>query len=745
MSHLANWCVKRRFVVLGAWILALIALAAAVLTAGTGFTDATELPDSESSTAYSLMAQAGIGGDADTTSGNIVWHTDGVAINDPAVTAQMTDVLAQIAAVPGVEQVTSPYDASGAQQLNAQANTAFATVVMTDDADHAAIREVLHSADSASLETAAGGQGFTEQPEAGGVMEGMGVIAALVILLLVFRSVWAAALPIITGVTGVGVSLLGVMMISHILDLSSTSITMGSLIGLGVGIDYALFIVNRYRKAVMSGSSVKEAISESMNTSGRAVIFAGLTVIGALLGIFVVGLGVLTGMGQAAALTVLATVLAAITLLPALLSMLGLKVLSKKQRAALAAGELEVTGGKPTVWSKWALVSQRFPVRVGALALLVLVALASPVLSIRVGDSDASSDPSGSESNNYYSMMTPAFGAGVDSTLVLVAQTPDDASAQAFTALVADLASVQDVSAVQAAPVQPGQTIAIASVTPSSSAQTVETQDLVHNLRDTVIPEASAGTDLQVYVGGETATNIDISDALMSKLPLYLGLVAIFGFLLLAMAFRSILVPLVGALSNIMTIAVGLGVITAIFQFGWGSSLLGVGSGAPVTYIVPIIIVGVMFGLSMDYQVFLVSRMHEEWEQTHDNKRAVRVGVSETGRVIATAASIMLCVFASFGFSGERIVSSIGIGLAIAVVIDAFVVRLTLVPAIMQLIGRSNWMYPRWADRITPHLSVEGASVSEADVEVPELEMAGAGAGGTTLMERDSASGSTKE
>ena len=553
-------------------------------------------------------------------------------------------------------------------------------------------------------------------------MEGVGLLAALVVLMLLFRSPWAAALPIITGITGVGTSLLVVMLASNVVTLADTSITMGALIGLGVGIDYALFIVNRHRKALLAGASIPDAIRIALNTSGRAVIFAGVTVIIALLGMFVVNLGALTGMSQAAAVTVLFTVAAAITLLPALLGILGHRVLSRRQRRTLLAGEDQrpAKGHRASLSTRWALLVQRAPRRLGALALLLLVLIASPVASMRVGAADASSDPAGSASRTYYDLMSPAFGEGVDAPLVLVARTPDAASTRAFATLVTDLSSVKNVAAVIPVPAQAAATaMGIATVIPATSAQTAATEDLVNSLRDTVIPAAEAGTGLQVYVGGTTATSIDLSQALMNKLPLYLGLIAVLGFLLLAMAFRSLLVPLVGALSNVATIFVGLGAITAIFQYGWGSSLLGVGSGAPVFYFVPVIIVGVMFGLSMDYQVFLVSRMHEEWTHTRDNDRAIRVGVSETGQVIAAAATIMLCVFASFSFGGERIVAAIGIGMAIAILVDAFVIRMTLMPALMKLIGDRNWYYPRWAERITPRLSVEGPAELEVDKDEP--------------------------
>lgn len=736
MTSLAHFCSRRRFAVLGSWVVLLLTLVVLVVRLGTAFTDETTLPNSESATAYSLLAEAGAAGQgagSDTTeTGNIAWHTDGVPITNLAVQKDITVMLEKVATLPGVESVVNPYSTAGARQLNAAADTAFASVVVTKDADVDPVIQSAENLRSSTLDVQVGGTAFTEEPGASHGTEIVGIVAALVLLLLVFRSIWAALLPIVTGVTGVAASLLVVMLASHVLDLAATSLTMGALIGLGVGIDYALFIVNRERKALLAGKSVPDAIAEAVNTSGRAVIFAGLTVIAALLGMFVVQLGVLTGMAQAAALTVLFTVAAAITLLPALLAILGHRVLSRRQRASLAPVLINSSVPAPHgrrrggIAHGWSLLVHRLPRRVAVSALLVVLVLAAPVMSMRVGDADASSDPAGSASRSYHELMAAGFGQGFDATLLLVARTPDAASAQAFSSLVSDLSSVDGVAAVTTAPRSAGAQLAVASVTPTSSAQTEQTADLVNNLRDEAIPAAESGTGLHVYVGGTTATNIDLSNALMSKLPLYLGLVAALGFLLLVIAFRSILVPLIGAVTNILTIFVGLGAITAIFQFGWGSELLGVGSGAPVTYIVPVLIVGVMFGLSMDYQVFLVSRMHEEWTLTRDNTRAVRVGLTETAQVIAAAATIMLFVFASFGFSGERIVSSIGIGLASAVVVDAFIVRLTLVPSLMKLMGRYNWSYPRWADRITPRLSLEGpAEPRFAPVDTSELVPSG--------------------
>jgi len=725
MSALARWCARRRFVVLALWLLALVGLGGAVGGIGTSFTESTSLPSSESSTAYDLLAQAGANpDDGDTAAGNVVWQTDGGDVTDPAVVVQVQDVLARIADVPGVESVVSPYDAAGAAQISSGGDIAYASLTLTEDADTEQITALADSLDSSTLEALTGGTAFAPVISAGGSGEIAGVLGALVILLLVFRSLWAALLPIITGVVGVGVSALVVLLGTNVVDLPSQTLAMGSLIGLGVGIDYALFIVNRHRKGLLAGVPLRESIAQAVNTSGRAVVFAGATVMIALLGMTILDIGILTGMALGAAVTVLLTVAAALTLLPALLAMLGTKVLSRRQRRALAAGQLVAESGGG-IWGRWAIAVQRRRGLLGVVAAALVVLLAAPVASMRLGSADDSSDPTDSITHQYHQAMSDGFGDGFAAQLLLVGQTPDDASRAAFTTLAGELSSVDDVTAVSAAPLAAGQQIGVITVTPSSTAQAEETADLVTALREDIVPAAESGTDLQVHVGGSTASGIDFADALTDKLPVYLGIIAILGFVLLAIAFRSVLVPLIGAVTNLLSIAAGLGVITAIFQFGWGSELFGVGSAAPVEGFVSVMIVGIVFGLSMDYQVFLVSRMHEEWAATRDNRRAVRVGMAETGRVIATAAVIMACVFAAFGFTGERIIAELGVGMAAAVLVDAFLVRMVLVPAVMHRLGARNWWYPRWAERITPRVSIEGEPAPSGRAPAPELEPVG--------------------
>jgi len=460
-------------------------------------------------------------------------------------------MLGKVAHLPGVESVVSPYSAAGAAQVSPPGNTAYATVTLAKGADVKPVEQAAEQLRSAALNVQVGGTAFAPSVGASEGTEAVGILAALLILLLVFRSVWAAALPVITGVTGVGLGTLAVVLGSHVVSLSSTSLTMGSLIGLGVGIDYALFIVNRYHKGLLAGESAPDAIVRALTTSGRAVVFAGVTVIAALLGMFVVNLSVLTGMAEAAAVTVLFTVASATTFLPALLAILGARVLSRRQRRALAGGQASaryqaqgglIAGAQARAGhglaARWAGLVERAPRRAVALSLLAIVAAAIPVLSMRVGSADASSDPAGSSTRAYYNVMADGFGQGFDAPLLLVARAPDAASQHALAKLATELPSVRDVASVSA-PTAVGKGLEVITVVPQTSAQAVQTSDLVTSVRQDVIPVAEAGTHLRVYVGGTTASTIDMSDALMSKLPLYLGLVGLLGFVLLALAFRS--------------------------------------------------------------------------------------------------------------------------------------------------------------------------------------------------------------
>ena len=739
MSVIARWCHKRRLVTVLVWLALIIGLGALTGSAGTKYNDTMSIPASESSQALDLLKQSlpASAGDTD----QVVWHTSGGAkVTDADVQKRMTDALNQIATSPGVAGVTSPYSgASGAvqtakqTQISKDQTTAYATVNFSQEAHdipNAQITHVIDVAQSArggNLQVELGGQAISQADrKVGGAADLIGVVAALIVLGLVFRAFGAAVMPILTGVAGVITGIMGTGQLSHLFSISSTAPTLATLVGLGVGIDYALFIVNRHRKGLMAGLSVEDSVAKALNTSGRAVIFAGGTVVIALLGMFALGLSFLNGMAIGAAVTVSMTVLAAITLLPAMLGFLKLRVLSKKQRRELAARQAGVgvlvpyarasrrrpssgTPGQPeSVFTRWAGKVQARPLGKGLLAIAVMAVVAVPFFSIRLGNSDAGNDPKSTTTRQAYDLLADGFGKGFNGPLTLVAQTPAAGDQQALSKLVDRIKTVPDVAAVAAKPMQPGQKLGVVQVVPVSSPQDKATTDLIDNLRHDVIPQAEAGTTLHVMVSGSTAISNDFSHTLTSKLPLFVAIIVGLGCVLMMLAFRSLLVPLIGVAMNLLTMGVAFGSLVAVFQWGWGSEALGAGGAGPVEAFVPVIVISILFGLSMDYQVFLISRMHEEWSHSKDNSRAVRVGHGETGQVIVAAGVIMTCVFGAFLFNGERVIAEFGLALAAAILLDVLMLRLILVPALMHRFGRANWWLPNWLDKVLPHMSVEG-------------------------------------
>jgi len=464
--------------------------------------------------------------------------------------------------------------------------------------------------------------------------------------------------------------------------------------------------------------TVEESVVKAIDTSGRAVLFAGATVVIALLGMFVLGMSFLNGMAIASATTVVATVLAAITLLPAMLGFLGMRTLSRRERRLTAAGTATAGG----FWQRWASVVQRRPGLLSAVAIVLIGVLTLPVFSLRLGASDAGNDPSSTTTRKAYDMLATGFGPGFNGPLQLVAQTPGPSDQQAFGRLTEQVSHVRGVARVAALPMPAGSKLGIIQVITATSPQSKQTSDLIGRLRHDVVPPAERGSTMKVYVGGQTAIFDDFAGVLTGKLPLFLGVIIALGFVLLLVAFRSLLIPATAAVMNVLAAGASFGVVVAFFQWGWGSEPLGVGAAGPVEAFLPVIMLSILFGLSMDYQVFLVSRMHEEWVHGGDNARAVNVGQAQTGRVITAAATIMIAVFVAFVFGGQRVIAEFGIGLAAAVALDAFILRTILVPAVMHLFGSANWWLPRWLDRGLPHLSVDPPDEAAVPGAEPELQ-----------------------
>jgi len=707
MSAIARWCFRHRFVVIAAWVVVLAGLSVLGQAVKSNYDNSFSLPGTGSATAQQLLARAvpAQAGDSDT----IVWQVSTGTVRDRAIVARMTGVLDRIATMPEVAAVVSPYGPHGAGQISRDSRIAYATVGFTKQGDslaNADIKRVINAAEAAhapglNVQLSGDAIGNAEQPPLG-FSSVVGLLAAAVVLFIAFGSVLAMLLPIVTAIAGVVSGLMAIAPLTHAMSVVTFAPILGALIGLGVGTDYALFIVTRHRRGLQSGLAPEDAAVTAVDTSGRAVLFAGGTVCIAILGILVLGLGFLNGLAVACALTVVFTVLAAVTLLPALLGVFGRRVLSRRQRRLASQRAAQDAGG---LWARWAGTVERRPAVLAAAAAAVMVVLAIPVLSLRLGSSDQGNDPSSTTTRQAYDLLAEGFGPGFSGPLLLVAQTSSPADAAALRTLQDRLPDVADVTSVRSLAAARGTEVI--QVTPATSPEAQATSDLITTLRDHVIPAAEQGTTLRVYVGGVTATFADFATVVTGKLPWFILVIVGLSFLLLVVAFRSLLIPATAAVMNLLAAAASFGVLVAFFQWGWGSDALGLGKAGPIEAFLPPVTLAILFGLSMDYQVFLVSRINEEWVYGRDSRQAVRTGQTQTARVITAAATIMICVFLAFALTGQRAIAEFGIGLAAAVALDAFILRTVLVPAVMHLLGDANWWLPRWKDRLLPHLAIE--------------------------------------
>ncbi|MFJ9040238.1 MMPL family transporter [Streptomyces sp. NPDC102406] len=714
MAALARWCVRHRLVVVLLWLLALGGTSAAATAAGSAYSNDYEAPGTESGRATQLLDAgfSGLGGDSDT----VVWHIDGSTVRAADVETAMSNTLDRIGELPGVSSVGSPYGARGAAQISADGHTAYATITFREQADDIPRSQAqavvdtardaeTHGPDGLQVELGGSAVALTE-PTSAHLSEVIGVVVAAVVLFLAFGSLAAAALPIATALIGVGTAYAGIGLLGHAMTVADFAPMLGMLVGLGVGIDYALFIVTRHRRGLKRGLPVAVAAEQAVATTGRAVVFAGATVCIALLGMLVLRLSFLNGVAVAASVTVLLTVAASVTLLPGLLSFIGMRALSRRERRRLAerGPEPELPTG---LAARWAAFVERHPKLLGGIALAVITVLALPTLSLHLGTSDQGNNPRTSTTRQAYDLLASSFGPGVNGPLTLVSGVDGAQDKRALGHLAGELRHTEGVAAVSPVTYNHDDSTAYLTVVPDSAPQSDRTSDLVDRLRADVVPGAEEGSSLDVQVGGVTASYDDFAEVVIGKLPLFVGVVVGLGCVLLLLAFRSLGIPLKAAAMNVAAVAAAFGVVVAIFQWGWGSDLLGLGRSGPIEPFLPVIMVSVLFGLSMDYQVFLVSRMYEEWLETGDNRRAVRVGLAETSRVINSAAVIMISVFLAFVLSGDRVIAMFGIALAAAVAVDAFILRTLLVPALMHLLGGANWWLPGWLERRLPRLSIE--------------------------------------
>ncbi|MGW0665107.1 MMPL family transporter [Streptodolium elevatio] len=702
MRVFGQWSVRHRKWVIGAWVALLLLLAGvATLAGGQDYKNSISLPESDSQTAQAITRDAfpTAAGDVD----RIVIHSTSGALTDPATRDRVQPMLKQVAELPRVVSVTDPY-ANRDQAISKDGKTAFATVTFDATADELpkqAVSRVIETAQSArapALEVELGGQAIEQSASSGpGPLLAIGLAAPVLVLLLLFGSVTAMLMPLLTALVALGAGFCVNALITHVMDLGTSSEAIASMIALGVGVDYSLFIVSRFRDLLAEGADPRKAAAEAVNTAGRAVLFAGGIVVFALLVLLLFGVSITSGIAVASAVEVFFTMVAALTLLPAVLSLLGHRVNSLRvpgRRVTRSTG----ISPRSAAWSRL-IQRRRWVATSGVLALMVLLSL--PVLDLHQGNPDAGTDPPSSTSYKAYHLLADGFGPGFNGPLQLVATLPAPSDPGVLTSLADTIAADTGVASVGVPRVNPDGTVAVLSVTPTTSPQAAATADLVHRLRDTVIPRATAETGVHVHVGGPTAGFIDLSEKLGSRFLPFIAVVLAIGFVLLLLLFRSLAIPLTAAVLNLLSISAALGVVGFVFKHG----LTGL-PPAPVSFAVPVMMFAIVFGLSTDYQVFLLTRVQEEWLTHHDNARAVRDGMGRVNGVITGAAVIMIAVFGSFALGGELLFQQIGIGFAVAVALDAFLLRFVLVPAVMHILGDRNWRLPRQLIRL-PRIHLE--------------------------------------
>jgi RND superfamily putative drug exporter len=717
MRRFATWTTGHRKSVIFGWIATLIVMVLLAGTVGADYSEEFKLPTSDSTEAYELLEDDFKGESGGTAT--IVFKAD-EGVESPAVKKKMEGVFKSVEGEPHVSSVASPYAGGGGTgEISKDGKIAFATIqydVQGNKLDKSSTEKIIETAQGASgggLDVQLGGQPIEEaKEESGDSSFAIGLLAAILILLLAFGSVVAMGLPIFTALLALGVGLSLVTLGTWIFDTAEFAPVLALMIGLGVGIDYALFIVTRFRNNLDEGFEPREAAINAVDTAGRAVLFAGTTVIIALMGMFLLNITFLYGVAVAAALSVLLTMIAALTLLPALLTWVGHRI-NKWKIPGLSAGRN--TMREDTKWYAWSRWIQKRPWVAAIVSGAVLLLLCVPTLSLRLGVNDAGTNPKGETTREAYDLLAEGFGPGFNGPLTMVAKLPEKGQGAGIEDLCSTLKKEEGVASVTTVTFNEAKTVGLCQVYPTTSPQSTDTTSLLNHVRNDVIPPIEAKTGAVLHVGGITAVFEDFGDAISEKLPLFIGVVILLSALLLMAVFRSVLVPLKAIVMNLLSIGAAFGIVVAVFQNGWGASIIGVEDTGPIIAFFPIFLFSIVFGLSMDYEVFLMSRIHEEWERDKDATEAVTRGLALTGRVITAAAAIMITVFASFMLTDERITKLFGLGLASAVLVDALIIRSILVPAIMQIFGKAAWWMPEWLSKILPNLAVEPADVEGPD------------------------------
>jgi RND superfamily putative drug exporter len=714
LSRLSRWCYRHRRRVVVWWVVAFVGLNVIGGTIGDAYTDNFSGERSDSIEAFDLLKERFPARAGDTT--DIVFKADR-GVQDPDVRSRMEALFAEVGPGEVDHAVTleSPYEVPG--RVSADGTIGYATVTFDEQAGDLPattaqpLIDAAEDADGDGLQIELSGPVVTralEEPPSSS--EIIGLLAAVVILFVAFGSLLAMSLPVVAAIFGVGIGSVFVVLLSHAITVPSFAPYLALMIGLGVGIDYALFIVVRYRSGLHDGLDPEEANVLALTTAGRAVLFAGCTVLVSLLGMFMLGVDFYYGLSLGAMAAVLMTMLASVTLVPAIMGFAGTK---------LAAKEHKRVHHRETASFRWSRQIQRRPWLMAGVSLAVLVALALPMFSLRLGAADQGNDPTSMTTRRAYDLLADGFGPGFNGPMLVAADLSGRTTPDAVNAFADEAAADPDVTFVVPTELNDTRDAAVVVVIPEGAPQDRSTEQLVHRLRDEI-----RDRDLDMHVGSVTAVAIDSADKTGQRLPYLVVAVIVLSFLLLMAVFRSVLVALKAAVMNLLSIGAAYGVIVAIFQWGWLSDVVGIGRPGPIEFWAPIVLFTILFGLSMDYEVFLLSRVREEYVRTNDNATAVADGLASTARVITAAAAIMIAVFMSFVLGDQRVLKLVGLGLATAVFVDATIVRMVLVPSTMELLGRANWWLPRWVDRVLPHVNVEAEPAPVA--RDPELVGSGA-------------------
>ena len=720
---IARFCVRRRVVVLAVWVLAVAALVTVSHRLSDNTNDSIKLPGTDSQRATDALSQSFPA--QSNGSSPIVLHVKSGKLTDAKYASAVNDAATDVAKAPHVASVVNPLTSQGASALSKDQATGYLSVTTTvspgalsvDDAQKI-IDAASKPAQAAGIEVQTGGQLGQKVSKPGTESsELIGILAAMVILTFTFGTIVAMLLPIINAILALAATLAIVRMLSHVTTVSTVAPTLATMIGLGVGIDYALFIVTRHFRGLDEGLDVKESIARATATSGGAVVFAGGTVTIALVSLAVANIPLVTTMGLMAAVAVVVAVLAAVTLLPAMLALVGPHINSLRVRAHHSQAD-----SKQGIWARWAERVARRPVIAGLAALVILIPLAVPLLSLNLGQKDVAALSNSTTARQAYDQISQNFGAGVNGPLIVAVSLGSPASGtndSRLTTLQKDVSQSSGVAATTPMQISKSGTTAYFNAVSTKGPAENATTDLVNDLRTSVIPKAEKGTNMKAYVGGTTASYIDLASNISAKLPLQILVVIALSFILLTLAFRTVVIPVQAAVMNVLSIGAAYGVLTAIFQFGWLHGLIGLDGAVPVVSYVPLFMFAILFGLSMDYEVFLVSQIEEHVHDGEDNRSSVVSGLVTSARVITAAAAIMVFVFGSFVLNGDPTVKQFGIGLAVAVILDATIVRCLLVPAVMVIVGKANWYLPRWLERLLPHISIEGAEFFKTPSDEP--------------------------